>query len=176
MPALDLLEINTLSEDLSEVVEEINIRIREINDYTRSAEDDGGIVRVSEDGLESDEKYLLQTEEASTTDATVTTIDSVEITADRTYSIDTKIVARRTGGGSGSADDGAEYHLRGTFKTVSGTVSQIGATVPHYYAEDQKGWDVDMTISGTNVNIRVTGAASNNITWHAVTHIHWIDS
>ncbi len=104
----------------------------------------------------------------NTTDATQTTLFSVPITASRTYLIEARVTARRTGGASGTADDGASYVRRGTYTTKSGTVTLMGAVQTiGTDAEDQAAWDVTLDISTTNVRVRVTGAASNDVTWTA---------
>lgn len=102
----------------------------------------------------------------NTTDATQTTLATIPITASRTYMIEARVVARRTGGTSGTADDGASYSRRGTYTTKSGTVTLMGSVQTiGTDAEDQAAWDVTLSISSTNVLVRVTGAANNNITW-----------
>lgn len=110
----------------------------------------------------------------ATTDATVTTINTIAITASRTYLIEAVVRARRTGGTLGTADDGAGYVIRGTYKTAAGVVTLIGALSLDYTAEDQILWDASLVISGTNVLVRVTGAANNNITWHSTVQVSFI--
>lgn len=102
----------------------------------------------------------------NTTDATQTTLATIPVTASRTYMIEARVAARRTGGASGTANDGASYCRRGTYTTKSGTVTLMGSVQTiGTDAEDQAAWDVTMTISSTNVLVRVTGAANNNVTW-----------
>lgn len=102
-----------------------------------------------------------------TTDATVTTILTLATIADSVKSISVRVVARRTAGAGGTAGDVAGYSRIATFKNIAGTVTQVGTTTDDHTAEDQSGWDVTFSISGTNVLIQVTGAADNTITWHA---------
>lgn len=102
----------------------------------------------------------------NTTNATQTTLATVAISANYTYQIDAWVVARRTGGTSGTADDGASYHRRASYTTKSGTVTLMGSVQTiGTDAEDQAGWDVTLDVSTTNVRVRVTGAANNNVTW-----------
>lgn len=102
----------------------------------------------------------------NTTDATQTTLATIPITASRTYMIEARVAARRTGGSAGTADDGASYCRRGTYTTKSGTVTLMGSVQTiGTDAEDQAAWDVTLSISTTNVLVRVTGAANNNVTW-----------
>jgi hypothetical protein len=113
----------------------------------------------------------------TTTDATVTTVDTIPITASSTYLIQTRIVGRRTGGVSGTADDGCSYVRRGTYTTKAGTVTLMGAVETiGTDREDQAGFDATLTISSTNVLVRVTGAASNNMSWQAHTLVERIAS
>ncbi len=102
----------------------------------------------------------------NTTDGTQTTLATISITASRTYLIEARVAARRTGGASGTADDGGSYVRRGTYTTKSSTVTLMGSVQTiGTDAEDQAGWDVTLTISTTNVLVRVTGATGNNVTW-----------
>ncbi len=67
--------------------------------------------------------------------------------------------------------------MRGTYKTVTGTVTLLGGAVQaDYTVENQAGWDATLTISGTNVLLRVTGATSNNITWHSTVFVSNVGS
>jgi hypothetical protein len=98
----------------------------------------------------------------------VTTLATIAVSASYTYLIEARIVARRTGGAAGTADDGASYVRRGTYTTKTGTVTLMGAVeVIGTDREDQAGWDATLDISTTNVRVRVTGAVDNNVTWMA---------
>ena len=88
-----------------------------------------------------------------------------------TVQLEAVVTARRTGGSAGTAEDGAAYIVRGAYKTVAGVVTLIGAIGLIYTAEDQPGWDCTLTISGTNVLVRVTGAVNNNVTWHCTARV-----
>lgn len=111
---------------------------------------------------------------AATTDATVTTLQTIAITASRTYQIEARVVARRTGGTAGTADDGASYVIHGSYTTKAGTVTLLGALSATYTAEDQAAWDATLTISGANVLVRVTGALDNNVVWHSTTYVSYV--
>ena len=100
---------------------------------------------------------------ATTTDATVTTLGAVTLNSAKTTQIEVTVIARRTGGASGTAQDGAGYRLIATFQAGV----QIGATSVLHTAENQAGWDATLDYSASTARIRVTGAASNNIVWHA---------
>lgn len=106
--------------------------------------------------------------DVNTTDATTTTLGTLTLLSGKTYQVEATIVARRTGGGSGTAEDGAGYIVAGTFKTVAGSATVIGSVTAVHTAEDQAGWAATLDTSGTGVRVRVTGAAGNNVTWHCV--------
>lgn len=101
-----------------------------------------------------------------TTDATVTTLATLPLEDSSTYQMVADVVARRTGGSAGSAGDGASYRLLGTFYRVSaGNATLIGTVTTVHSAESQGAWSATLTASGTDVLVRVTGAANNNISW-----------
>lgn len=104
---------------------------------------------------------------ANTTDATVTTLQTIGTSSNSILGIEVKISARRTGGASGTTNDSAYYVLHGMAKNNAGTVTI--STVVSSEFEDQSGWDADLVASGTNILVRVTGAAGNNISWRAST-------
>lgn len=108
-------------------------------------------------GIRSNEKVL-------TTDATTTAIVRIPVATDKTVMIEARIVARRTGGSAGTAGDSAFYTLTGAYKNISGILTGIG-TPDLIAGEDQAGWNVGFTTSGTDAVVTVTGAANNNITW-----------
>lgn len=88
-----------------------------------------------------------------------------------------RVTARRTGGVSGSAEDGAAYIIRGAVKNNAGTVAFLtGSPTTTTVGESQAGWDATLDISGSSVRVRVTGATSNNITWNATVFVDWVDS
>lgn len=113
---------------------------------------------------------------AATTDATVTTINTIAVAATTTVMIEAHVRARRTGGTSGTAEDAAGYIIAGTYKNVAGTATLVGAVSADYTAEDQAGWDATLTASGGNVLLRVTGAANNNVTWHSTVRVMQVSS
>lgn len=125
------------------------------------------VLRVETVTSGDDPALKVSQNRTTTTNATPATLHTVAITSGRTYQIEARVQARRTGGSAGTAEDGASYVVRGTYKTVSSTVTLIGSVSADYTAEDQAGWDATLVISGSNVIVQVTGATNNNITWHA---------
>jgi hypothetical protein len=108
--------------------------------------------------------YEMFQAQVSTTDATVTTLDSVTIATDSAALIEAKIVGRRTGGTSGTAQDAAVYVRSARFRNQAGTLT-IQNLQSDYTSEDQNPWNATLDVNGTSARIRVTGAANNNIDW-----------
>jgi hypothetical protein len=102
----------------------------------------------------------------TTTNATVTTLATVPTTTNTTMQLEVRINGRRTGGTSGSAGDSAAYIRTARIKNVGGTVT-LSNLQSDYTSEDQTGWNATIVVSGTDVLVRITGAANNNITWQA---------
>lgn len=110
----------------------------------------------------------------ATTNATVTTIQSLIVPSSTTLGIAGYVTARRTGGTAGTAEDGAFYRVEAVYKNAAGTATSIGSTVTAI-GESQAGWDVTLAASGTSVLIQVTGAANNNVTWHITTNYYLVN-
>lgn len=108
----------------------------------------------------------------ATTDATVTTLQTLTIASGYSYHIEAKVIARRTGGVAGTANDTASYIRWGTVKDVSGTATIVGAVIPAYTSEDQAGWDCTIDVTGGTARVRVTGATNNNVTWHSTVKVY----
>lgn len=109
--------------------------------------------------------YAIRTQaKVTTTDATDTALLRVAVPNSKTVMIEARVVARRTGGSSGTAGDSAFYRLTGAYKNISGTLTGIG-TPDLIAGEDQAGWNVSFSSSGGNAIVVVKGAANNNITW-----------
>lgn len=126
---------------------------------------DNAVLRLSSIATNDDPTIDTIQHRAATTDATVTTLATITTSADKTYQIHVRVLARRTGGTGGTADDGAAYECAATYTTKTSTLTEMAETC-WYEHEDQAGWDVDFAPSGSNILVRVTGAVNNNITWH----------
>ena len=111
----------------------------------------------------------------TTTDATVTTVQTYTIPASTTWAFDGYVVARRTGGVSGTAEDGASYRVEGVIKNAAGTATSIGSTVT-VIGESQAGWDVTVDVTGATARVRVTGASNNNVSWVYTGNVRQISS
>jgi hypothetical protein len=114
----------------------------------------------------TDPNETLYQNKVTTTNATPAVIHTLAIPASTTVGFEGHIVARRTGGAAGTAEDGAFYRLAGVFKNVSGSAAAVGSgTLVTAIGEDQAAWDVTFNLTGSNVEIEVTGAADNNVSW-----------
>lgn len=125
-------------------------------------------LRVETPATNDDPNYYTRQARVATTDATQTTLDTFTITASKTYLIEARVLARRTGGAAGTADDGAAYIRRAMVTTKAGTVT-INAVQDGLTQEDQAGWDCTLDVNAATVRVRVTGAADNNVVWHSTT-------
>lgn len=112
----------------------------------------------------------------TTTDATTTTVATVPIPASTSVFMEIHVVARRTGGSAGSAEDGAAYLIQAAYKNVAGVATQIALGNVDYTAESQIAWNATVAASGGDVLVRVTGAANNNISWHCSVTVWKISS
>ena len=106
-----------------------------------------------------------------TTDATVTAVLRVPIDDGKTTMIVANIVARRTGGTAGASGDSAWYTLSGAYKNIAGTLTGIG-TPDLIGGEDQAGWNVGFSSSGSEALVTVLGAIGNNITWESTISVY----
>jgi hypothetical protein len=107
----------------------------------------------------------------STTDGTATTIHSVTCEATTSTGFAGYIVARRTGGVSGTAEDGAFYQVQFMAVNIAGVATIVSSSVTAI-AESQLGWDVSLTASGGNVLLKCTGASGNNIVWNMTGRVY----
>lgn len=105
---------------------------------------------------------------AATTDATVTTVKTVAIPVSTTLLVSGYVVSRRTGGASGSAEDGAAYRVEFAAKNAAGTAALLAAATVTVIGESQAAWTVTCAASSGNVLVQVTGAAGNTVTWYWV--------
>lgn len=100
-----------------------------------------------------------------TTDATATVLFTAEVPVNETFHLEGIVVARRTGGASGTANDGASYTVKAVAKNTAGTAIVIGTSGTAAVGESQAGWDVTVVASGNALQVKVTGAAANDIAW-----------
>lgn len=120
--------------------------------------------------LQVGSNYSVVSATVSTTNNSLTTLYSKLTFGGVIYGVEANIVARRTGGSSGSANDSSVYVLRGRYKNNGGTLTVSNVTT-EYTSEDQLAWNATLTLSGTNIIVQVQGATNNNINWHGIISI-----
>jgi len=111
--------------------------------------------------------FVVNQATVNTTDATATTLQSIDVPNNSMMLVECRVTALRTGGLAGSPQDSAIYVITARLKNVAGTVTVNGLSVVQN--EDQAAWDATLDVSATTVRIQVTGAADNNITWKTTT-------
>ena len=94
-----------------------------------------------------------------TTTATTTTIDTVAIPTGQAVVIMATSVARKS-----TNDQKGGFSREAIYCNNAGTVTRQGF-VTNIFHQAQAGWDFTFVISGTNVLIRVKGAAGSTISW-----------
>lgn len=105
----------------------------------------------------------------NTIDDTTTTLYTIPIPTDKVVMVEARVVARKTAGtGVGTINDGNGYFRTATYANIAGTVSLSGAVQASYTGEGIAPFNVTLTISGTDVLVRVTGAVDDNVTWNCI--------
>lgn len=97
----------------------------------------------------------------NTTDATQTVAATIATDSDSAYQVIARVLATETT----DHDEIASYVLVAAFKNDGGTLTQVGATTAVSTIESTGGWAVDFDVDGTDIQIKVTGAGSTNISW-----------
>lgn len=97
----------------------------------------------------------------NTTDATETTAATFTTRSDHAYGVTAKITATETT----DFDEQAFYVRYALFKNDGGTLALVGSIATTVTVESTAGWDVTLDASGSDIRVRVTGAAATNVTW-----------
>lgn len=100
----------------------------------------------------------------NTTNATPTLIASIPTTTNTVMLLNLKTLGRRTGGTLGTNGDSGAVQQIVKVKNVGGTVS-VSAITALAGILDQILWGVGVNANGSNLEIKVTGALANNISW-----------
>lgn len=122
-----------------------------------------GAIRYADAGAVKANYEIFQAQ-VSTTDATVTTLATVAVPTDSVLLITANVEARRTGGSAGTTGDSASYIRTVCAKNVGGTVTAPKSQADYTF-EDQKSWDADIVVTGTNILVKINGATNNNVDW-----------
>jgi len=97
----------------------------------------------------------------NTTDATQTVAATIPTFTDRAYLVTAKVLATETV----DHDEVGSYVMVGLFKNDGGTLTQVGSTTDLSVIESTAGWAVAFAVSGTDIQIKVTGAAATVMSW-----------
>lgn len=95
-----------------------------------------------------------------TTDATVTVIDTIPIPTDESVGLRIDVTAIKNDG-----TKALDLSRKATFANDGGTVSLIGTETNSHFERQDVNMDVTLVISGTNVQVKVTGVAATTIDW-----------
>lgn len=129
------------------------------------------VQRLQSTATNDDPTEIVYQNRVATTDATVTTLHTFTVPASTTYAIEITVVARRTGGTAGVAEDGALYRRMAVYKNVAGVATIIGSIGGSATAESDTNWDATLDTTGATVRCRVTGNTDVNISWHMTARI-----
>ena len=149
----------------------INLPVR-----IRQAASDRTLLQLITTATNDDPTRDYRQARVATTNATQTTLATITIPATTTVKIRASVVARRTGGAAGTAEDGAGYEIVATVKNVAGTATLIGAVAALVTQEDQAAWDATIDVTGATARVRVTGAVDNTVTWHATYEVEYVST
>jgi hypothetical protein len=97
----------------------------------------------------------------NTTDATQTTAATFSTKTNKAYGVVAKVTATETV----DFDEQAFYIRTALFKNDGGTLALVGSVGTPTTIESTSGWDVTLDASGTDIRVRVTGAAATVMTW-----------
>jgi len=110
---------------------------------------------------------------ATTTDNTATTIATIPVPSSTTLGMHITIVARRTGGTAGTAEDGGFFELASQYNNLSGVATVISGDTSLFAVSNTATWSISTAGDGAgNALVKVTGDADTNITWHATVRIY----
>ena len=123
-------------------------------------------------GSANQAKEMWNFQNQTTTNATPTIVNVITMSASSSAMFETRVHAIRTGGTAGTAQDSASYVRRATYKRVGAAApTLVGAIQDDFTVEDQAGWDCTFVVSTNTIQVQVTGAADNNISWQVITRM-----
>lgn len=102
-----------------------------------------------------------------TVDGAANIIGTFPILPSKAYTINVIALAIRD-----TLTEAGGYRRTATFRSsAAGVVTQVGTTTAVATHEDDATWEVSFTVTGTNVNVVVTGNPGKIINWRADTEI-----
>lgn len=130
---------------------------------------DDPVITLSSIATNDDPTITTYQGRVTTTNADVTLLKSIPVTSDRTYFIHVEVIARCTGGGSGTIDDSASYIRNNVFATKLGVLGRVGVEQEAFTVEDQPGWNITVEAAGSDaIEVSAIGELGTDIVWHLV--------
>jgi hypothetical protein len=121
--------------------------------------------------------FIATQRDCTTVDATTTTLHSITLTDANVYLIEARVVARCTGGAGGNVGNGVSYILKQAFKRSGGGAVAIGVLTSESWEDAAiAAWSAVLDVNGNDVRVRVTGAATDDATWHVTVFIQNLSS
>lgn len=135
------------------------------------------VQKLASTATNDDPTEIVYQNRVATTGNTATTIHTFAIPASTTVAIHYVIVARRTGGVSGAAEDSWFQEGVAVYKNVAGTATAVTGSPDTISVANDAGWGgISFNVSGANVQLQVTGATTTNITWHMTARVYSVGS
>lgn len=108
----------------------------------------------------------------TTSGAVTVTLQTIAIPTDTIYMIEARITCKKTAGvGAGTIGQGNGYIRVACYQNIGGVVTISGVVQSSFTGESIAPLNATLTISGTNVLVRVSGSVNNDVTWNTITRI-----
>ena len=115
-----------------------------------------------------DSQRIFQVLQVETTDATQTSLTNSDTSVLLTSTSSTTTFTLHVSAHNSTDSAAAGWIIRGCVKNVSGTASLVGSLIQENFSDTaMSSTSVDLTFSGANMSIKVTGLASKTIRWVA---------
>lgn len=111
---------------------------------------------------------ILTTTEDDTTTTLLVNGDQLAIDVDSVWTFSIQVSAIQVDGSSGIIGEAAAFFITGGVKNLSGTTSFLGtANITSYADSGASSWTAGVSVTGSNLQIRVTGETDKTIRWSA---------
>jgi hypothetical protein len=107
----------------------------------------------------------LLTAQAQTSDAVVTTLQTLATTTDRVHYANAVVQVRNTA----STAEAAAFDITAAFVNDAGTVTQLATTDKLAFVAAGLTWTAQFAVSGTNVLLQIVGEAAKTLQWNTTT-------
>lgn len=120
----------------------------------------------------SAQEILLTSLLATTTDATTVSLElngnPLPVDTDGVWAFSIQVCAVQVDGTAGTDGDSGAFFITGAVKNLAGTSSFLGtAAVTSYLDAGASAWTAGVSVTGANLDIRVTGETDKTIRWTA---------